>query len=130
MITPRELSLKVTAKGREPESGAAVKAAIGYGGTTAVALAAELFVCCGSAAREETTAVLVMVPGAVVLTTSVTVALAPLVKVPRLQMIVPLLLVQLPTLLVAETKLRPEGSTSASMTSEAGLGPRLVKLMV
>ena len=45
-------------------------------------------------------------------------------------MSVPLTLVKVPMLVVAETKLAIEGIVSTSTTSEAMLGPRLVKLIV
>ena len=55
---------------------------------------------------------------------------APLVMVPRLQNIVPFMLVGVPSVLVRETRLTIEGSASVKTTSEAVLGPRLVRLMV
>ena len=114
VIEPVELSVKVTARGRGPVTGLATKAAAGGGGRTVVSTLAELFAKLGSEVRAETLTPFVRAPAAIVVTTIVAVALPPFVIVPRLHRTTPLLLVQLPTLLAAETKAAPAGSGSLS----------------
>ena len=130
VIEPRELSLKVTASGGFPDEGFALNKARGAGGETAVIIADELFPGFGSAAREETVTVLVAYPALAVVTTMLILARAPLVIVPRLNVTMPFVLLKVPMLFVAETKLTIEGSASTSTTSEAVFGPRLVTLIV
>jgi hypothetical protein len=76
-----------------------------------------------------TLAVLVFVPALVGVTTIVTVAEAPLARLPRLQvtMLVPL---QLPWLGVADTKATPVGNVSVIVTPVAVAGPLLLTVIV
>ena len=60
----------------------------------------------------------------------VTVASAPGARVPRLQLTVWPLLVQLPWLAVAETRVVPTGRVSLSVVADAVEGPRLVVVRV
>jgi hypothetical protein len=76
-----------------------------------------------------TLAVLLMVPATVGVTTIVTVALAPLARVPRVQVMV-LVPLQLPWLADEETNVTPEGRVSVTATPVAVLGPLLVTVMV
>ena len=90
----------------------------------------ELLVGSGSPVSELTLKVLVTGPVETALTTMVMVARAPLVSVPRLQRMVPLSLVHVPIVLIAETKLSCGGRASVAMASAAAYGPRLVTLSV
>ena len=76
-----------------------------------------------------TLAKLVMVPAAVGVTTMVAVALAALVKLPRLQVTI-LPKAEHPGLGVAETKVTPGGSVSVRNTLVAADGPLLVTVTV
>jgi hypothetical protein len=129
VIEPSEPSLKVTASGGFPDTGLALNNAKGAGGETAVIIVDELFPGFGSAAREETVTILLAYPEVVVVTTMLMLARAPLVMVPRLNVTMPFVLLKLPMLVVAETKLAIEGSESKSTTSEAVFGPRFVRLI-
>jgi hypothetical protein len=80
--------------------------------------------------REDTVAVLVTGPTTVVPAMMVTVAWAALVIKPNSQRMVPLLLLQLPWLLVAETKVNPDGNESVSRASGTGSGPAFVTVSV
>src|SRR5438874_292918 len=83
-----------------------------------------LFAELGSASVPVTLAVLVRTPAAVGLTLIVTVALAPLARLPTAQVnvVVPL---HEPWLAEADTKLTPAGSESVSVTPVAADGPLL-----
>src|SRR5437763_1974077 len=73
-----------------------------------------------------TVAVFVMVPGVGgAWTTIVTVALAPLLMVPRLPVTVLPAVVTVPWLGVAETNVTPAGNVSVRVTPVAALGPLL-----
>ncbi len=100
-------------------------------GVTAVTAVAELFAPLGSAVVEATVAVLDTDAGAapVTVATIETVALAPLASVPRLHVTV-VVPVQVPTLGVADTKVKPAGSVSVTVTAAAGEGPALETVMV
>jgi hypothetical protein len=98
-------------------------------GLTVVLVELELFPRFGSPVVLVTLAVLFNVPAAVGVTTIVTVALPPLLMVPRLQETV-LVPVQLPWLGVAETYVAPAGSVSVTVTPDALLGPPFVTVMV
>ena len=76
-----------------------------------------------------TLALLLIEPVVVGITTMVTVALAPLVNVPRLQVTV-LVPEQLPRLEVADTKVVLPGIVSVTMTFDAEFGPLLVTEML
>src|SRR5439155_12150862 len=82
-----------------------------------------------SVSARDTLAVFVKVPMAVVPTTMITVALAPLAKLPRSQTMI-LVPVQLPALGVAETKVTAPGNVSVNSTSVAISGPLLVIVIV
>jgi hypothetical protein len=105
-------------------------------GVTAVVAVAVLFAGVGSGSLAVTVAVLVMVvpPAAAVgVTWIVTVALAPLARVPNAQVTVVLLTgggVQAPWLGVAETKVTFAGSVSVTVTPVAGEGPALLAVSV
>src|SRR5713226_8927690 len=79
-----------------------------------------------------TLAVFVIRPRAVAVAVSVMEALAPLAKVPKLQVTVMVLAlkVQVPWLAVAETNARPAGSTSVNVTPVELDGPLLVTAIV
>ena len=93
----------------------------------AVVLAGLLSVCV-----PVTVAVLEIVPRAVgaTVTNKVTVALAPLAKVPIEPVTVPELLVTVPTVDVPLTKVSVEGNTSVTVTPVAVDGPALVTWIV
>ena len=67
--------------------------------------------------------VLVRAPDAVGVTTTVTVALAPLASVPRSHLMV-LVPTQLPTLALTETKVAPAGRVSSTVVRGAAAGPK------
>ena len=83
----------------------------------------------GSHEAEATVAVLLTVPPGVAVTTKVTVAVAGLLMVPRLQMTV-LVPLHVPWLGVTETKLAPLGSASVTDTPVAAFGPLFVTVIV
>ena len=130
VIVPKELSVKVTASGGEPERGVAKNEATGPGGTTAVTTEAKLLAAFGSLLRAEAVTMLVTYPGEFAVMVIVMVARAPLVIVPRAQATVPLPLVIAPSVVVAETSAAPGGSISYTNASEAMFGPRFVTLIV
>jgi hypothetical protein len=82
----------------------------------------------GSLVVLDTLAVLLNVPAAVGVTTIVTVALAPLATLPRLQVTV-LVPLQPPWLGVADTNVVAAGNVSVTVTAEAEVGPPLVTVM-
>src|SRR5882762_11974548 len=95
---------------------------------TEVLADAELLAGVGSASLPETVAVLLIVPavaGAVALI--VNVALAPLARLPAVQVTVPETLVQ-PE--VADTKVTPAGRVSTTLTPVAGSGPLFLAVTV
>jgi hypothetical protein len=94
---------------------------------TGVLRVAVLFPGTGSVSLAATLAVFVTVPAAVGVTTIVTVALAALARVPRLQLTAA---VQVPWLGVAETNVTPVGTASVKVTPVAGDGPLLVTVRV
>lgn len=96
-----------------------------FGVTTCVEVVALLLFVCGSAGEPLTLAELVSVPVTVGFTVIVTVALAPLARLPRVQVtvVVPL---QLPWVAEAETKVAVLGSGSVTVTPVAAAGPVLV----
>src|SRR6266850_508174 len=94
---------------------------------TGVFTVAVLFPGAGSVSLATTLVVFVTVPVAAGLTTMVTVALAALARVPRLQLTV---VVQVPWLGVAETNVTPAGTASVRVTPVAGDGPLLVTVSV
>jgi len=96
---------------------------------TVVAVVAELFSLLGSGAALVTVAVFVMVPGAVVPATIMTVALAQPARVPRPQ-VTPDVPAQLPWLVDEDTNVRPPGSVSVTTAEGAGLGPLFVMIRV
>jgi len=130
VITPTELSMNVTARGRVPAKGVAVNAGVGAGGITVVIAVGELLPRLGSGVRAEAVTTLVRMLGATVVTTMVAVARVLFVIVPRLQVTTPLILVQFPLVLTAETKFAPDGNGSVKTTSDEVLGPRLVTEIV
>ena len=103
VIEPLELSVNVTVNAGMPLSGEPVNAATGAGGTTVTIEVALLLPGVGSGVWDDAVTVLARVPGAAALSTIVTVARALMAIKPRLQTMVPLSLVQVPTLLTAET---------------------------
>src|SRR4051794_26997936 len=82
----------------------------------------------GSGSVAETVAVLVMVPVAVALAVMETVALAPLLSVPRAQVTVVVPLHE-PCVVVAETYVVPAGNVSLTTTFVAAIGPLFVTVM-
>ena len=76
-----------------------------------------------------TLALFCIVPVVVGMTTMVTVALAPLISVPRLQVTV-LVPEQLPRLAVADTKVVLPGIVSVTVTFDAEFGPLFVTVML
>jgi hypothetical protein len=94
---------------------------------TAVVTLAELLAVLGSGSVAVTDAVLVMLPAATGLMMMVTVAVAALARVPRLQLTAA---VQVPWLGVAETNVTPVGTASVKVTPVAGDGPLLVTIRV
>jgi hypothetical protein len=100
-------------------------------GLTIVNAVAMLLVVLGSLSLPATLAVLLMLPALLGITTIVIVALAPLFRAPRLQIII-LLRLQFPWLGVAETKLTRGlvGNMSITVTSVASEGPLLVMVMM
>src|SRR5205807_355090 len=94
-----------------------------------VFVGAVLFARLGSDSVPVTVATLVAVPAFMAVTTIVTVALAPLMRFPRLQVIVPPPL-QLPWLDCAETKIVLGGNASVSFTLVAEMGPLFLTLTV
>jgi hypothetical protein len=98
---------------------------------TFVPAVALLFAVFGSLWVADTLAVLAILPEVVVVTTTVTVALAPLAKLPRLQVNVPPDgAPQLPWPGVAELKVTLEGMVSVRLTPVAVFGPLLVMVTV
>jgi hypothetical protein len=98
---------------------------------TAVVAVAELFAALESVTPLATVAVLVTVPSAVVLTTTVAEALAPLASVPTLQVMTPPACAQTTVPVpVAETKVTLAGTLSVTVMAEAEDGPLLVTVMV
>lgn len=99
------------------------------GAFTVVVPGALLFAVFGSVSFAVTLAVLLNVPAAVGVTTIVTVALAPLINVPRVHetVVVP---VQLPCVVDDETNVAPAGNGSVITTLVAELGPLLVTVIV
>src|ERR1700730_17424357 len=98
---------------------------------TCVVADAVLFAVLGSGWEADTRAVFVIVlvcDGLVTL--MLIVALAPLARLPTVQVTVPAEFVQLPWLDVAETKVTPLGRVSVTVTPVAGLGPLLVATIV
>src|SRR5258708_2421083 len=98
---------------------------------TWVVAEAELLAAVGSVSLPVTVAVLGMLPavdGAAALMGMV--ELAPLARLPTVQVTVPAALTQVPWPAVAELKLTPAGRVSVTTTPVAGLGPLLVALMV
>jgi len=83
------------------------------------------FVGVGLVSFSATVAVFVIAPVAVAVTARETEALAPFASVPRLQVTV-VVPVQVPWLGVAETNVRPAGSTSVNVTPVEFDGPLLV----
>src|SRR6267143_1845067 len=77
-----------------------------------------------------TVAVFVIEPAAVAVTARETEAVAPFARVPRLQVTVGVVKVQVPWLGVAETNVRPAGSASVTVTPEELDGPLLVTTIV
>ena len=98
-------------------------------GLTAVPSVSELLALFGSISVRLTEAVLLKVPADVGVTAIVTVAFAPLFKLPRLQVTVAVPL-QVPWLGIAETKVAPAGSVSVTTTPVAVSGPLLVTVTV
>src|SRR3989449_1800392 len=96
---------------------------------TVVLAVALLLAVTGSDEQEATLTVVLTVPPGVAVTTKVTVAVAELLMVPRLQMTV-LVPLHVPWLGVTETKLIPLGSASLTDTSVAGFGPLFVTVIV
>jgi hypothetical protein len=96
---------------------------------TVVLAVALLLPVAGSHEAEATLAVLLTVPPGVAVTTNVTVAVAGLLMLPRLQMTV-LVPLHVPWLGVTETNLAPLGSASVTDTSVAAFGPLFVTVMV
>lgn len=92
----------------------------------------ELLVGSESVSVPVTVAVLDKVPEKLPATvaTTVIVAVPPLAKLPSEPVIVPLALVAVPWLGVAETKVRLAGKTSVTVTPVASDGPALVTVMV
>src|SRR5437667_9775372 len=88
-----------------------------------------LFAPTGSDVAEETVEVLVHAPPVRVVAVMVVAAVAPLFSVPRTKEITPLLLAQVPWLVVAETKVSPAGKASVTTTVLAAFGPRLVAVI-
>ena len=127
---PVEVSTNVTFNGVWPKVGLAVNDATGGGNATVVTVEDKLLARFGSGVRAETATVLLARPTAVVVTTMVTLAPAVFAIVPRLQVRVPLRFVQVPMLLIAETRLTLAGSVSLSKTSDAVFGPALLTLTV
>lgn len=91
----------------------------------------------GSSSFPLTVAVLLSVPGVVVVTTIVTLALAPFARLPRLQVTVPSLggdfdveRVQLPWVEETELKWTVAGKGSVTVTPVAGCGPLFVTVSV
>ena len=82
-----------------------------------------LFVEFGSVVGEVTVAEFVSVPIAGAVIVSVTLVVAPLSSVPKLQFTVPLLFTPLP---LAETNVTPAGKLSVTTTLLAADGPKLV----
>lgn len=100
-----------------------------FAGCTLAVWLPVLFAGFGSAVLALTVAVFVIVPWVVAVTTSVTVVLAPLAKLPKMQLIVAVP-EQLPWSGVAETNVTPVGNTSVNTTPEASAGPLLVIVVV
>ena len=97
------------------------------GVTTVTVVVVVLSAVAGSDASEVTVAVLTSVPGASGWTTTFTVAVAPLARVPRSKVKVPLTGVTPP---VAETNVAPGGGVTTSRTPVAGSGPALATVRV
>ncbi len=90
-----------------------------------------LFARLGSDSVADTLAALPIIPAVVVVTVSVTVALAPLAKFPRLHVNTPPDgAAQLPWLVVVEPTFTAVGSVSVSVTPVAGSGPLFVTVIV
>ena len=96
---------------------------------TVVVLAALLLAGTGSNPAPVIDALLLTGPGAVALAAIVTVALAPLAKVPKLH-VTGLFALQLPWLGIVETKVRLVGKTSTNVTAPASSLPLLVIVTV
>src|SRR3989441_3795815 len=92
---------------------------------TSVSAVAILLIGVGSVSLPVTTAVLVILPGAVGVTTMVTVAVVSFAIPPILQVTIVATRAQLPRVDVAETNVTLLGSLSESVTPEAGSGPLL-----
>ena len=105
---------------------ASVTARFAEGFTTVLAVAL-LFAAAGSVTVVLTLAVLLSVPAAVGVITTVRTVVAPLARVPRLQVTVPAACVQGA---VAETKVTPAGKVSVSTVLAAGDGPAFATVMV
>jgi hypothetical protein len=86
-----------------------------------------LFTGLGSPVALANCTLLLNVPVAVGLTTTVLVTLAPFARVPRLQVTLPLAKVQ-PA--VVETKVIPAGRVSVRVTAEAGFGPLFLAVTI
>src|SRR5712692_8470170 len=99
---------------------------------TVMVVEAEAFAGVGLVSFSVTLAVFVIEPVAVAAAVRETEAVAPLPSVPKLQVTVDVLArkVQVPWLAVAETKVRPTGSTSDTTTPVEFDGPLLVTVMV
>lgn len=99
-------------------------------GLTVVTAVAKLFPGTGSTWVATTRAVLVILPNAFGNTLMTALALLPLARVPKLQIIFPFELAKLPWESVAEIKLTVPGSTLVMKTPEADEGPLSVTTTV
>ena len=98
-------------------------------GVTVVVSMSELFARAGSDVVADTVAVSVISPSIVVVTTIVTVAVAPNGTTPSGQVTTPAACEQLPWLGVADTNVTDPGSVSVTTTPVASEGPRFVTVM-
>src|SRR6266446_3912693 len=96
---------------------------------TVIVAEAVAFAGVGFVSFSVTLPVLVIEPSPVAVTARETEAVAPFARVPRVQVIV-VVPVQVPWLGVAETNMRPAGSTSVTVTPVELDGPLLVTVIV
>ena len=99
-------------------------------GTTVVLAEAVLLVEVKSITPDVTLAVLVTAPSLMAVAVIVTVAVALLTRLPSAQLTTPLVWLEVPCVVVADTNATLAGSASVNTTPLAGDGPRLVTMMV
>ena len=91
---------------------------------------AVLFVVLKSITLDVALAVLVTAPSLMAVAVIVTVAVALLARLPNAQRTTPLVWLEVPCVVVADTNATLAGNASVSTTPLAGDGPRLVTMMV